>query len=227
MNQDLEALTQIQELSADDFERFRAAIRMLSSKTFIIRGLEKERKLYHFTIRNIALFDAWFSCMDVSLVRDENTGVIAFRGSGSNRLFFSREEICAVLVLRMLYEDKKLEVSLTAFPVVSIADFQQKYNAMTGEDIKKTTLINVLRRLSSCKLIALESQDYADPEGIIQLLPSIPLSINREALDEGIAFLNQSSPLDGELTAETADSGMDAAGFGMDAADSGMDAASC
>ena len=191
MNQDLAALSLIQELSGDDFERFRAAIRMLTTKTFIIRGLEKERDLYHFTIRNISLFEAWFSCMDVSLVRDESAGVIAFRGSGGNRLFFSREEICAVLVLRMIYEDKKLEVSLTAFPIVSIAGFQQKYNATTGEDIKKTALINVLRRLVSCKLIGLESKDYADPEGLIQLYPSIPLSVNRDALDEGIAFLNR------------------------------------
>ena len=191
MNQDLAALSLIQELSGDDFERFRAAIRMLTTKTFIIRGLEKERDLYHFTIRNISLFEAWFSCMDVALIRDESAGVIAFRGSGGNRLFFSREEICAVLVLRMIYEDKKLEVSLTAFPIVSIAGFQQKYNATTGEDIKKTALINVLRRLVSCKLIGLESKDYAGPEGLIQLYPSIPLSVNRDALDEGIAFLNR------------------------------------
>ncbi|MDR2491652.1 MAG: DUF4194 domain-containing protein [Spirochaetaceae bacterium] len=198
MNQDLAALSLVQELNSDDFERFKAAIRMLTSKTFIIRALEKERDLYHFTIRNISLFDAWFSCMDVSLARDESAGVIAFRGTGGNRLFFSREEICAVLVLRMIYEDKKLEVSLTAFPIVTIADFQQKYNAMTGEDIKKTSLVNVLRRLASCKLIGLESKDYADPEGLIQLYPSIPFSVNRDALDEGIAFLNRADDSGGE-----------------------------
>ncbi|MDR0316429.1 MAG: DUF4194 domain-containing protein [Treponema sp.] len=188
MNQDIEALSRIQNLTTDEFDRFKTATRMLTSKTFIIRGVEKERELYQFVIRNIALFDAWFSCMDASLVRDESMGVIAFRGSGNTRLFLSREEICAVLVLRLLYEDKKLEVSLTAFPVITIADFQQKYNAITSEEIKKTALINVLRRLSSCKLIALETQDY-DPEGRIQLYPSIPLSIGRDALDEAVTLL--------------------------------------
>jgi len=34
-----------------------------------------------------------------------------------------------------------------------------------------------------------ESQDYADPEGIIQLYPSIPLSIDRDALNEAVALL--------------------------------------
>jgi hypothetical protein len=189
MNQDLEALALVRDLSNEDFELFRQALHILTSKTFIIRGIEKEQELYNFTVRNIALFEAWFSCMDASLVRDEGLGVIAFRGQGNTRLRLSREEICAVLALRLLYEDKKLEVSLTAFPVLTVMDFQQKYNAMTGEEIKKTALINVLRRLSSCKLIAVDSQDYADPDGLIRLYPSIPLSMDRSALDEAVAFL--------------------------------------
>ena len=189
MNQDLDALPLIRDLSSDEFERFKTALHILTSKTFIIRGIDKERELYDFTIRNIALFEAWFSCMDAILIRDESLGVIAFRGSGNTRLYFSRDEICAVLVLRLLYEDKRFEVSLTKFPVVSIRDFQDKYNAMTGEEIKKTALIKVLTRLSSCKLVSVASQDYSDPEGIIQLYPSIPLSIDRNALDEAVASL--------------------------------------
>jgi hypothetical protein len=202
MNQDLDALVLIRDLSNDEFELFSAALHILTSKTFIIRGIDKERDLYDFTIRNIALFDAWFSCMDANLVRDESLGVIAFRGSGNTRLYFSKDEICAVLVLRLIYEDKKLEVTLTKFPMVTVRDFQDKYNAMTGEEIKKTALINVLRRLSSCKLISVESQDYADPEGIIQLYPSIPLSIDRNALDESAALLGDKSNDAGDAEGE-------------------------
>jgi hypothetical protein len=106
MNQDLDALNLIRDLSSDEFERFKTALHILTSKTFIIRGIEKERALYDFTIRNIALFEAWFSCMDATVARDESLGVIAFRGSGNTRLFFSREEICGVLVLRLIYEEK-------------------------------------------------------------------------------------------------------------------------
>jgi len=203
MNQDLNALILIRDLSSDEFERFKPALHILTSKTFIIRGIDKERDLYDFTIRNIALFDAWFSCMDAILVRDESSGVIAFRGSGNTRLRFSKEEICAVLVLRLLYEDKKLEVFLTKFPVISIRDFQDKYNAMTGEDIKKTALQKVLSRLSSCKLVSIESNDYSDPEGIIQLYPSIPLSIDRNALDEDLVVLRSKGGVDERISTES------------------------
>ncbi|MDR1587898.1 MAG: DUF4194 domain-containing protein [Treponema sp.] len=193
MNQDIEALTRIQDLSAEEFERFKLAVHILTSKTFIIRGIDREREIYDFTIRNIRLFEAWFSCMDASLVRDESLGLVAFRGSGKTRLHFTREEICAVLALRLLYEDKKLEVSLAAFPAVTVTDFQQKYNAITGGEIRKTALGNVLRRLSSCKLVGIDTQDLSDPEGIIRLYPSIPLSIDRAALDDAIAFLANKS----------------------------------
>jgi hypothetical protein len=190
MNQDIEALAQIPSLSAEEFERFKTAVHTLTSRTFIIRGLDKERELYDFVIRNFKLFEAWFSCMDASLVRDEGLGAVAFQGSGRTRLYFSKEEICAVLALRLLYEDKKLEVSLAAFPAITVTDFQQKYNAITGAEIKKTALGNVLRRLASCKLVGIDSQDMADPDGLIRLYPSIPLSINRAALDDAIAFLS-------------------------------------
>jgi hypothetical protein len=198
MNQDLDALALIRDLPPAEFELFKAALHVFTSKTFIIRGIDKERELYNFTIRNIALFEAWCSCMEATLAHDENLGVIAFRGSGKTRLHFSREEICAVLALRLLYEEKKLEVSLAAFPVAAVCDFQQKYNAMTGEEIKKTALVNVLRRLCSCKLIAVDSQDYADPGGLIRLYPSIPLCMDRDALDDAVDFLrNKEASRDG------------------------------
>ena len=204
MNRDLDALLLIRELSSDEFERFKTAVHILTTKTFIIRGLDKERELYDFTIRNIALFEAWFSCMNAVVVRDESLGVIAYRGSGSTRLYFSRDEICAVLVMRLMYEDKRLEVKLTKFPVINVRDFQDKYNAMTGEEIKKTTLEKVLSRLSSCKLISVEGRDYTNPEGIIQLYPSIPISIDRNALDTAMAALgNKGGDEEVEMEEET------------------------
>jgi len=196
LNQDLDALVLIRDLSPNDYETFKTALQILTSKTFIIRGIEKERDLYDFTTRNSLLFEAWLSCMDASLVRDEGLGVIAFRGSANTRLRFSREEISAALVLRLLYEEKRLEVSLTAYPTVSIREFQDKFNAMAGDDIKKTALIRLLSRLSSAKLISIESHDYADPEATMVLYPSIALSIDRSALDEGMAVLEQRSDED-------------------------------
>ncbi|MDR3166937.1 MAG: DUF4194 domain-containing protein [Treponema sp.] len=203
---DLEGLNLIPELTEGDFDLFKAAVHTLLAKTFIIRGIAREEELYDFTIRNSGLFDAWFSCMDAVLVRDEGLGVICFRGGGDTRLRLGREETCALLTARLLYEEKRAELSLTAFPTVSVLDFIQKYNVLVGEEIKKTRLVEVLRRLQSHKLIGADSPDLSDSEGILILYPSLAMALDRDSIDELLASLSRREKTEegetGELPAE-------------------------
>jgi hypothetical protein len=190
MISDLEGLHLIADLTEADFDLFKSAVHTLLAKTFIIRGIAREEELYNFTIRNSSLFDAWFSCMDAILIRDEGLGVICFRGGGDTRLRLGREETCALLTARLLYEEKRTELSLTAFPAVTVFDFVQRYNVLVGEEIRKTRLAEVLRRLLSHKLIDTDSRDLSDSEGIIILYPSLAMSVDRDSIDELLASLS-------------------------------------
>jgi hypothetical protein len=187
---DLEGLHLIADLTEADFDLFKAAVHTLLAKTFIIRGIAREEELYNFTIRNSSLFDAWFSCMDAILIRDEGLGVICFRGGGDTRLRLGREETCALLTARLLYEEKRTELSLTTFPSVTVFDFVQRYNVLVGEEIRKTRLAEVLRRLLSHKLIDTDSRDLSDGEGIIILYPSLAMSVDRDSIDELLTSLS-------------------------------------
>jgi hypothetical protein len=191
MIRDLEGLHLITELTEADFDLFKNAVHTLLAKTFIIRGAGRDEVLYDFTIRNSSLFDAWFSCMDATLIRDEGLGVVCFRGGGDTRLRLGREETCALLTARLLYEEKRTELSLAAFPTVTVFDFVQRYNVMVGEEIKKTRLVEVLRRLQTHKLIDTDSRDLSDGEGIIILYPSLAMSLDRDGIDELLASLSR------------------------------------
>jgi hypothetical protein len=191
MMYDLEGLSLITELTEEDFDLFKAAVRTLLTKTFIIRGINRDEELYHFTLRNSGLFDAWFSCMDASLVRDEGLGVICFRGGGDTRLRLGKEETCALLTARLLYEEKRAELSLTTFPTITVFDFVQRYNVLVGDEIKKTRLIEVLRRLQAHRLIETDSRDPSDAEGIIILYPSLAMSVDRDSIDELLQSLSR------------------------------------
>jgi hypothetical protein len=188
---DVEGLNLITELTEADFDLFKSAVHTLLAKTFIIRGIAREEELYDFTIRNSSLFDAWFSCMDAVLVRDEGLGVICFRGGGDTRLRLGREETCALLTARLLYEEKRTELSLAAFPTVTVFDFVQRYNVLVGEEIKKTRLVEVLHRLQIHKLIDTDSRDLSDGEGIIILYPSLAMSLDRDSIDELLVSLSR------------------------------------
>jgi hypothetical protein len=60
---------------------------------------------------------------------------------------------------------------------------------MTGEDLRKTNQIKILQRLSALKLINIDAADFSDPEALIQLYPSIALSVDRDGIDELLAIL--------------------------------------
>jgi hypothetical protein len=207
MIRDLEGLHLITELTEGDFDLFKSAVHTLLAKTFIIRGAGRDEVLYDFTIRNSGLFDAWFSCMDASLIRDEGLGVVAFRGGGDTRLRLGREETCALLTARLLYEEKRTELSLAAFPAVTVFDFVQRYNVMVGEEIKKTRLVEVLRRLQTLKLIDTDSRDLSDGEGIIILYPSLAMSVDRDSIDELLASLARTEKTEAGEAAPQAEEG--------------------
>ncbi|MDR0669817.1 MAG: DUF4194 domain-containing protein [Treponema sp.] len=202
MTQDLEGLHLITELTETDFDLFKAAVKTLLTRTFIIRGIDREEELYDFTIRNSELFDAWFSCMDAGLIRDEGLGVICFRGGGDTRIRLGKEETCALLTARLLYEEKRLELSLTAFPSITVFDFVQRYNVLVGDEIRKTRLVEVLRRLQSHKLIEIDSRDPSDAEGMIILYPSLAMSVDRDSIDELLQSLSRREKAEDD-TAET------------------------
>lgn len=189
----------IAELSDGEYELFKKAVRTLLAKTFIIRGIPKEGTLYDFAIRNMPLFEAWFDCMDASLVRDEGLGVISFRGGSDMQLRLGREETCALLVFRLLYEEKRTELSLSDFPSVTVFDFIQRYNAMTGGSLKKTRLREILRRLRTHKLI--DGADFSDMDNQIILYPSLAISVDRDSIDLILESLgNQSGEEDSPET---------------------------
>ena len=205
MKSEIEYISRIVELTDSEFDLFRASLRMLLSKTFIIRGREQEEELYDFAVRNIPIYDAWFSCMDAGVVKDESLGVIAFRGGSAARLRLTREETCALLVFRLLYEEKRVELSLTSFPSVTVLDFTQKYDAMTNGVLKKTRLEEILRRLQSHKLIELLSSDLSDAESLIVLYPSLAISVDRDSIDELLSALAGKTAGDGADTPEGRD----------------------
>jgi hypothetical protein len=180
----------ISELSDDEFDLFSQSLKTLLAKTFIIRGIDRDDALYNFTVGNTPLFDAWLSCMDAELFRDEGLGIIAFRGDSGIRLRLNLEETCALLTFRLIYEEKRTEVFLTNFPTVTVFDFVRKYEGITGATLKKTRLAEILRRLSAYKLIGVHSEDSTDMDTLIPLYPSIAVSVSLDSIEELLKQVN-------------------------------------
>lgn len=183
MRIDANELSLIGELTDSEFDLFRTCVRILLSKTFLIRGFEREEQLYEFALRNIRLLELWFSCADIELKRDEGLGVIACRAGHEMRTRLGREETCALLVFRLLYEERRADLRLSQFPSVTVGEFLRKFQTLTGIQPKKTRMADLFRRFSFFKIVSL-SGDPADPDSTIVLYPSLTLALDHDAIEE-------------------------------------------
>lgn len=183
MTVDTADLVLIGDLTDSETDLFRLAAQTLLSRSFILRGAEKSDALWDFSIRNIRLLEAWFACAGIQLKRDETLGVIALRPGASMRARLGKEETCALLVARLMFEEKRAELSLSRFPSIRVFDFIQRYRAVIGLDLKKTRLIELLRAFSRWRLLDTEG-DATDPESAIILYPSLALALDQAAVDE-------------------------------------------
>ena len=186
MIEGLEALGELSKLEEDDFDLFRRSVRELLARTFLLRGVDE--RLYDFAVRNFGLLEPYFSCMGAEIRKDESLGVMAWRGGAETRTRLGREETCALLALRLLYEERRNQVSLTAYPAVTVFDFVQRYRALTEGDLKKTRLIEILRRFAAAKLVAAPREE-ADPDGQLVLYPSLALALDQDGVEEILTFI--------------------------------------
>jgi hypothetical protein len=96
-----------------------------------------------------------------------------------------------MLVARIMYEEKRTELTLTTFPVITVEDFVQKYDALTGAKLNKTHLSDILRRLQTHKLIDINSAGFSGADGTMILYPSIAMTVDHDSIDEMLSALRQ------------------------------------
>lgn len=190
MIDELEPLSDIAALEESEFDVFTRVVRELLARTFLVRGVDD--RLYDFAVRNFGLLEPYFSCMGAQLRKDEGLGVVAWRGGSETRARFGRDETCALLTLRLLYEEKRNAVSLTDFPTVTVFDFAERFKALTEGDLKKTRLVEMLRRFTAAKLIR-SPREESDPDGQLILYPSLALVLDQDGIEEILGFINNES----------------------------------
>jgi hypothetical protein len=178
----IDDITLILEYDDRDRDLFRTAVHKLFSTSFILRGVKDEEELYSFVVRNRDAFDAYCECAGWTLRIDETLGVISWKGPAPARWLLSKDETVFLVVVRLVYEEKRNEISLFEYPVSTVADIHQKYSDLTGNHLKKTRLVDVLRRLASLKLIRPVGVDIGADTQVV-LYPSVALALDSTAVN--------------------------------------------
>ena len=93
------------------------------------------------------------------------------------------DESIALLILRLLYEEKAGEVTLHGERTVLSEDFMEKLRALSDRRPKKTHTERILKRFQTLRLIRLLGAP-TDPESVIVLYPSIPFALDGFAIED-------------------------------------------
>ncbi|MCM1119656.1 MAG: DUF4194 domain-containing protein [bacterium] len=177
-------------------DKFRTAANKLLNQCFLLRRREDTKKEYIFVRQNRELFVPFFDLLGYDLLINEDQGVIGIVNQfGTGRLSLGKYESIFLLLLRILYVEKRKELGTFSEEVtVLMEEIREKY-AMLRVKAKpmldkgmERQMISLLRRYN---LIQNLDGDVSQPDARIVIYPSIIMAVPVEDVNAYYAMTEQ------------------------------------
>ena len=165
-----------------DKDEFRRVCNKLMSICFICKQNEDTKSDYYFILRQKPVFLRYLDVLGYTLEINEEYGVIQLvNRENYNHVHLKLYDSIILLILRILYDEKKRELSLTDV-VVNTGDIQEKYLSLKirEKQIDKTTMSNALRLFKRYNLVALLDKDLTQEDFRIVIYDSILMAVRVE-----------------------------------------------
>ncbi|MCD8132151.1 MAG: DUF4194 domain-containing protein [Lachnospiraceae bacterium] len=165
-----------------DKDEFRRVCNKLMSVCFIVRRNETSKTDYYFILRHRNVFERYLDVLGYALEINEDYGVIQLvNRENYNHLNLRLNDSIILLILRILYDEKKRELSLTDV-VVNLGDIQEKYLSLKirEKQIDKTTMGNALRIFRRYNLIEILDRELNQEDSRIIIYDSILMAVRVE-----------------------------------------------
>jgi len=164
-----------------DRDRFKRVCARLLGMCFICKQNASSKEDYYFVMRHKETFSHYLDILGYSLEINEEYGVVQLLNrENMNHARLKMQDSIILLILRILYDERKRELSLTDV-VVNVGDIQEKYLSLKirEKQIDKTTLGNALRLFRRYNLLEL-LDDTLQEESRILIYDSILMAVRAE-----------------------------------------------
>lgn len=167
-------------------EKFRNAANKLLNECFLLKKNKDTTAEYHFILNNKELFRSFFDILGYEIIISEETGVLCTANTnGTGRIHFRKIESILLLILRLLYIEKKKQLSQTDDAIILVDEIYDKYNMLKlAARLDKTTLRNAMGVFKRYHLLANLDSDMSSTETRVIIYPSIMFAITNTSLDE-------------------------------------------
>lgn len=167
-------------------EKFRTAANKLLNNCFIIKKKEDTRNDYIFIVQNKDLFFEYFDLLGYKIEINEMQGVVALSNvGGTGRLRLKKIESIILLILRLLYIEKRKELSLNEEVVVLSDEIHEKYNMLKIEsksNLDKTVFRDTIRLFKRYNIISNIDSDITMSDARIKIYPSVLFAVSNDNL---------------------------------------------
>lgn len=167
-------------------EKFRIVANKLLNNCFIVKKKDDTRNDYIFIVQNKNLFNEYFDLLGYKVDVNEMQGVAALTSiNGTGRLRLKKIESIILLILRLLYIEKRKELSLNDDVVVLSDEIQQKYNMLKIESkpmLDKTMLRENMRLFKRYNIVSNIDTDVTLSDARIRIYPSVLFAVPNDNL---------------------------------------------
>lgn len=169
-------------------EKFRTAANKLLNQCFLLKKREDTKKDYVFVRQNRDLFLPYFDLLGYDIKINEDQGVIALvNQSGAGRLMLSKYESILLLILRLLYVEKRKELATFSEEVIVLMEeIREKYAMLK---IKAKPILDkgmekqMIRLFRKYNLIQNLDTDVNQADARILIYPSIIMAVPVEDIN--------------------------------------------
>lgn len=170
----------LEQMSVREKEDFARVVNKLLGNTFITRKNEESKRDYYFIERNEELIHHYLKHIGWTLVGDRALGVYQVVSDFSaNRLRLKMEESIILLILRLCYEEKRKEITLSENICIKVQEIQDKYAALKirARPIDKKSLKEAVGLFKRFNILQPLDSDVTEPECRLEVYPTILLAV--------------------------------------------------
>ena len=166
-------------------EKFRNASCKLLNECFLLKKHKDTTAEYFYVINNKDAFVEYFGILGYELTIDEQYGVIGLNNTtGTGRIHLSKIESILLLILRLLYIEKRRELSQSEDVIIISDEIYDKYNMLKLKRLNKSVMRQALGKFQGYHLLGRLDPDVANPSTRIIIYPSIFLAITVSSLED-------------------------------------------
>ena len=170
-----------------DKDEFQRICNRLLSHCFLCKGNVTNKSDYYFVLRFKNQFKEYLEVLGYRLEINEEYGVIQLTNPKNyNRINLKLFESIILLILRILYDEKKRELSMSNEVIVNLGDIQDKFLSLNIRDklVDKTTMRNILSLFKRFQIIETLDKDLTNEESRVLIFDSILMAVRVEDIKQ-------------------------------------------